>query len=287
MVVSSFTVMSGCHVEARIPHSDRLQSLGLVGHRRGGLRNFRRLQPVLWGHFQAGFGDIWGDTIARSDSWKHGVEQPGACHSSSWSEQGIGRPRCWHLIDWWINSPDLFYWFIRSIDWLVDVICCCDWLDRLIDWFSWSLHSFAWLIDELDLLYWFVRLIGWLIDRLIDLNRLIDWLFVVRTLYIDHVYFQRPSPSLAATACHLLLWDFPLDKVPTLETVRLWIMCLCVKLICGSRQNKMHRALLSTFLKRCQLSEIMEGWKLLAVYPIHHWVDWSILENEKISLQSC
>ncbi|OQV18757.1 Serine/threonine-protein kinase PINK1, mitochondrial [Hypsibius exemplaris] len=80
---------------------------------------------------------------------------------------------------------------------------------------------------------------------------------------------KRPSPSLAATACHMMLWDFPLEKIPTLETVRLWIMCLCVKLICGSRQHPMHRALLATFLKRCQLTEIMEGWKLLTVSTVY------------------
>lgn len=80
---------------------------------------------------------------------------------------------------------------------------------------------------------------------------------------------QRPSPSLAATACHMLLWQFPLDKLPTQETIRPWIMCLCVKLICGSRQNTMHHALLATFLKRCQLAEIMEGWKLLTVSPVY------------------
>ncbi|GAV00526.1 hypothetical protein RvY_11359 [Ramazzottius varieornatus] len=91
------------------------------------------------------------------------------------------------------------------------------------------------------------------------LNRLVR-----RVLRRD--YRQRPSPAVAATACYMLLWDFPLgdkEQVLTLEMIRLWIMQLCVKLICESRENAVQRALLGTFLRRCNVADITEAWRVL------------------------
>ncbi|XP_055357140.1 serine/threonine-protein kinase Pink1, mitochondrial-like [Paramacrobiotus metropolitanus] len=79
--------------------------------------------------------------------------------------------------------------------------------------------------------------------------------------------YKRPSPAVAATACQMLLWDFPLDEMgvegPRVETVRVWIMQLCVQLICGCRGNALKRALLATFLKRCNVTEIVQAGQVL------------------------